>query len=305
MKKKLTLGLFFIVLFGIATAQKPADFTGSLLWKISGNDLKTPSYVFGTYHLLGKELMDSVYGLKEAFDAASQIIGEMDMADKVAMNNKMMQAAMLPEGVTYKALLSDDEYTRLDAGLKSILVTGLDQMGMLKPGMISIAMMTTLYIKQHPEFNPSELEAIDEYLQTIARKNNKTVKGLETIEEQVDILFNSDDIKIEMQALLCAVESIEFTMEQGKMLDIDYKRGDLNQMYTSLYDNDKNPCKEYVTQAAIDVLLKNRNDKWLEKLPALMADKPSLIVVGALHLAGEEGILYQLSQKGYTVEAVR
>ena len=50
---------------------------------------------------------------------------------------------------------------------------------------------------------------------------------------------------------------------------------------------------------------KDRNVKWLEKLPAMMSEKSSFIAVGCLHLIGEGGLIEGLRKLGYKVEAVK
>jgi uncharacterized protein YbaP (TraB family) len=51
-------------------------------------------------------------------------------------------------------------------------------------------------------------------------------------------------------------------------------------------------------------LNKDRNHKWMKKLPEIMQEKSSFIAVGALHLAGEDGLLNLLEKSGYNVEQV-
>ena len=51
--------------------------------------------------------------------------------------------------------------------------------------------------------------------------------------------------------------------------------------------------------------LKNRNDKWMKFLPDLLGKEPQFISVGALHLAGPDGLVAQLKQLGYTVTPVK
>ncbi|GAB6008029.1 TraB/GumN family protein [Dysgonomonas reticulitermitis] len=62
--------------------------------------------------------------------------------------------------------------------------------------------------------------------------------------------------------------------------------------------------KSGASQKAQNAINKDRNDKWLLKLPQIMKEKSNLIAVGALHLAGEEGLLYQLAKMGYKIQAV-
>jgi uncharacterized protein YbaP (TraB family) len=60
-------------------------------------------------------------------------------------------------------------------------------------------------------------------------------------------------------------------------------------------------AKTISLSGAQDYLVKDRNQKWMKVLPALMQSKPQFVAVGALHLAGEEGLVQQLRNIGYTV----
>ncbi len=53
------------------------------------------------------------------------------------------------------------------------------------------------------------------------------------------------------------------------------------------------------------ILVDNRNDAWMKKLPALFKASPTLVAVGAAHLVGEKGLLAQLRKAGFTVEGVK
>ena len=54
-----------------------------------------------------------------------------------------------------------------------------------------------------------------------------------------------------------------------------------------------------------DILIYNRNRNWVEVMPAIMAEQPTLFAVGAGHLCGEQGVLKLLEQAGYTIEGVK
>lgn len=86
----------------------PQQETG-LLWKISGNKLEKPSYLFGTHHLAPLSFLDSIDGWEEAFIATQQTIGELDMNNTGEMQMQLMIASLMPEGYDYDTLLSDDD----------------------------------------------------------------------------------------------------------------------------------------------------------------------------------------------------
>lgn len=290
-----------------SSAQDKERFTGALLWKVSGNRLTEPSYILGTHHLVNISFTDSIAGFKYAMDNTRQVVGELDMSDMQDMQEKMVQTAMMPEGESYTTLLSPEDYIRLDKSLKAFFGTGLDQMSILKPGMISVMYAMVLHTKYNPSFNPQTHEAIDRYVQRIARTNEKPVLGLETVDDQIESLFSADPLKTQAESLICQMEyELEHGKESMEQLDIFHKlyhAGQIWELYDFSFNNPKEPCP--MSQAMKTSILKKRNDEWLKKLPGIMKDKSSLIAVGALHLVGEEGLLYQLSQMGYTIEAVK
>ena len=50
-------------------------------------------------------------------------------------------------------------------------------------------------------------------------------------------------------------------------------------------------------------MIKKRNDNWMQTLPALFKKQSNFVAVGALHLAGSDGLVEQLKRMGYTVTA--
>lgn len=302
--KKTFLSLLLLILTVVtASAQDVKKLSGSLLWKVSGKDLAQPSYILGTHHLLNSTFSDSIAGLKTALNNTNQVVGELLIDDKPALQAQIQQAALMPAGETYKDLLSTTEYEQLDNGLKAIFTVGLDQFGQLKPGMLNMLLAITLYAKQHPEFNPMAHQGIDEYVQIYAKENGKSVLGLETANDQIKALFDSEPMKDQAVALVCAINNSERNIEAMEEAGVYYRAGNLYQMYEMAFNDPKDPCP--TSQRHQIALLKNRNDNWLQQLPEIMKSKPSLVAVGALHLAGEEGLLYQLQKMGYKVEEVK
>lgn len=307
--KKVTsfLAVLTLLMFSFltASAQGKKEYTGALLWKISGNGLSKPSYILGTHHLAHVSFIDSISGLKNAMNNTEQTVGELLMSDQMAMQAKLQQAAMMPANESYADLLTPEEYGNLDAGLKELYngQAGIEQFKQFKPGMISMIYSITLYTKAFPSFNPMSHEAIDAYVQRIATENGKPALGLETVEDQIHALFDSEPLKDQAKTLACAVSHKDFAVKSLKELNSYYKAMQLTKMYNLAFNNPDEPCSMSKTyESAIN---KDRNNKWLEKLPQIMKDKSSLIAVGALHLPGEEGLLNQLEKKGYKVEPVK
>lgn len=302
--KALIAILLFIVTSIQLSAQEVKDYTGSLLWKVSGKDLAQPSYILGTHHLIDKSFLDSINGFTDAFDATQQIIGELDLSNTAGIQTKIQAVAMMPQDTTYQMLLNENDYASLDTNLTAFFGAGLNQLGNLRPAMLSNLYVLILYQKIFPEYNPQTHVLIDEHIQNKGRAENKKVIGLETADDQIYALFYSTPLDVQAQSLTCATGlNLDYYKEQLTDMNNKYIAGDLVGLYDLAY-NDPNPiCPvDEVYKAA---LLKNRNDNWLKEMPQIMKTTPTLFAVGALHLAGEEGLLYQLAKRGYKVEAVK
>lgn len=300
-----TLSVLFIFFFAMTTsyAQQKKEFSGSLLWKVSGKDLSKPSYILGTHHLAHVSFVDSIAGLKDVISSTEQTVGELLMSDQASMQAKMQQAMFLPEGESYDKLLSGSDYAVVDAGLKKMMGAGLEQLGKMKPGFLSMMYTVMLYTKIYPEFNPMSHEAIDAYVQRIAKENNKSILGLETIDDQIYAIFDATPLKEQAESFACAMRTEDKAKESLDKLNAFYYSGNLAGMYQLAFNNPDDECKASKEQE--NAINKNRNDKWLVKLPQIMKDKSSLVAVGALHLAGNDGLLYQLDKMGYKVEPVK
>lgn len=298
--------LLCMLIFAVAAASaQPSDkFNGALLWRISGNGLGAPSYILGTHHLYALDFFDTIPGARQALENSGQVVGELLLADQQALAAQIQLAAMMPEGVTYESLLSETDYKTLDEGLRAIMGVGLkEQFGAFKPGMISTLLSLVMFAKAYPEFDATRFVGMDAYIQTYAAEKGRPVIGLESVEDQIYALFDAEPLKIQAEQLACQIANMDYAETQLKKLGELYPRGDLAAMYIAGFADPDDPCP--ASEQAQNALARERNDKWLEKLPSIMSAAPSFIAVGALHLAGEEGLLFQLDKMGYKVEAVR
>lgn len=293
---------FLVSVFGL-TAQSNNSKTGSLFWKISGNGLEKPSYILGTFHLKPGSFLDSIPGAKAALESADQMIGEVSFEDITAKQSQMQGAAMMPSDTTYKMLYTEEEYQTVNEALTSFFGVGLDKMGAFNPAGIYTTYTVMLYQKYFP--NVSASNSLDMVIQSLAKEKGKPVYGLESIEHQVYVLFQSSSLKRQAEVLLCVLTNQEYSVEVAHSVIKAYDQADLNELYkiTNPENTSDTPCPG--TQEENDLINKDRNDAWMLKLPEMMTRGSSFIAVGALHLAGEEGLLHQLEMAGYQIDAVR
>ena len=280
-----------------------------LLYKISHSDLDAPSYIIGTYHLAPASFVDSIPGINATLAAVEVVCGEVvnkEMESKESME-KVKQAMTLPDGKSLADILTPEEMQRLNAYMDKILGINLgnpileSQMGKMTPMAISTQLQLVQYMKLTPGFNPMSL--IDAYFQQAATGAGKKVVGLETVEFQIETLYKGATIERQKQQLLCMVDNDEYYSLQMKELADAYFSQDIKAVQDITEEKFGNMCDS--TPEEEQALIYGRNAAWAEKMPAMMAEAPTLFVVGAAHLPGEKGVLELLKANGYIIEAVK
>ena len=288
MKCRFGLVLIFTVFIAV-NAQ------GQLLWKISGNGLNESSYLFGTHHLIDKELIPQFDSIMAVCGQSDAVVGEMDLKTP-GMQKKMMQGAIM-KGKKMKDLVSASDYQLLDTEFKSVMGVGMSVLGSFKPMMLMSMHQLVLYLKSTG--SKKQPTAVDDLFQKQARAAKKKVIGLETLETQMNILFNNISLERQAEILLFEVRDKEQMLTELKQLNDVYISGDLEKMKELDVDDESMRPEER------KMLVDDRNLNWIKQLPALFKEQSCFVAVGCLHLVGDNGLINQLRLNGYTVEPVR
>ena len=279
-----------------------------ILYRISGKSLEKPSYIVGTYHLAPASFADSIPGMQTAIEGTQQVCGELDMMDAFKPENaaRLMQSQMLPEGTTLSSLLTSEQLERLNKLLLEEMGSNLNdeafaaQIDKMTPAALSTTLSLSSYMKKVESFNPMEL--IDNYFQMLALQNGKAVKGFETVDFQMGVLFGAP-LEKQVNDLMCMVDHFKDTEEMVDLITTAYFSQDLTQIEEAMEQESKIDCG--TTEEDEDILINNRNRNWVELMPDMMAEQPTLFVVGAGHLCGEKGVLKLLEKAGYTIEGMK
>lgn len=292
--KKNHIYLFIFLLFSLINISSA---NAQIFYKISGNGLEKPSYIIGTHHLAPVAVLDSLSSFNEAFESVQQVVGEIDMTlDQMTMSMAMQPYMMAPSDSTLTKLIDHETFGRINKQFTEETGYPLQMFDAMRPMVPMTLYSVSVMSKLMPGFNPQE--QIDSYLQFEAKDRALTVAPLETIEQQAKLLYTEISLDNQAEELVKSIEEPEKLVETAKELTDAYLEGNLDALYQiSLEDNSQPEFFEKLT--------KQRNDAWLEQLPAMMTDKPSMIAVGALHLCGDDGLLSQLKKAGYTVEPLK
>ena len=294
-KKRFVKRLFLFVLgyiFGAflantAIAQAPEN-SNSLLWKISGKDLKQPSYLFGTIHIACNNDGLLSTSVQNALEATERVVLEIDMDDPNMMQT--MQKLSMNEGMNnFSASMSEEDKAIVDAFYKEKFGAGLAQLGIMKP-FVLLSMMYPSYLDCEKQ------TAVEMLLVQEATKDKKEVIGLETVEDQIGI-FDKIPVEEQIEMLVTSVKEFDKYKADFAKLTETYINQDIAALYASF--------KQYPEYAKYeDMFLTERNKKWVAKIESIMEEKPSFFGVGAAHLASENGVINLLREAGYTLTPI-
>ncbi|WP_129714262.1 TraB/GumN family protein [Pedobacter sp. SYP-B3415] len=283
--KKLLLIIFLAAGLAGLRAQKPAQ-NQTLLWEVSGKGLEKPSYLFGTYHLIGKQFIDTMPALQKKLALSRVIVGEL-LFD--SLNMQKMMPMMMMQDTTLNQLLSKEQYEELGTYLHDISGMPIAALNKMKPGALQLliaAFSSPVKVK--------EGETIDQQIQQQGKAAGKEVIGLEQPGFQMNLLLGAPLAK-QKAALLKMLDKKEQLKQQGLQLYEYYTRQQTDKMVRLFND------PEFIDKEETENILYKRNRNWLSQLPAIMKKNPAFVAVGAGHLFGSQGLIELLRNAGYTV----
>jgi len=271
-----------------------------LLWEVTGNDIKKPSYLFGTHHIAPIAVLDSVKGFNDALASVDKVYGEMVMSKAQSPESQqvMLAAAMAPQDSLLTTVLSPAQTDSLDAMLKKHMgpMGSAAQFAAMKPAMVSTVLSLIISQKAMPSFNPQE--QLDWEIQKRAATAGKEICGFETIEDQCQALFGAPIIT-QAESLMEIVRDEDKTIEMSKKLAMAYLSGDLESMFEIMESSSDSADSSWE-----DRILNQRNANWMRVMAGILPTASVLIAVGAGHLPGDKGLINLLRQEGYTVKPV-
>ena len=276
--------------------QVPTAEENSLLWEISGNNLKEASYLFGTIHMIGKEDFFLTDKMKESFKKAKRVTFEIDMEEMSDFSTLMplMMKAFMANGTSLSDLLSEEDYQLVKDHFETL---GLPMMFLDRIKPMFLSAMTSGDMINTPD-NPDAVVSYEMELMKTAQEQKMDIAGLESAEYQMSMF---DSIPYDAQAEML-VESIK-SEDQGDAQFDDmvrlYKDQDIFGMQNMLEDE-----REGIADYG-DLLLVRRNRNWIPVMSEMMKENCTFFAVGAGHLGGQQGVIALLRMEGYEVKPLR
>lgn len=263
----------------------------TLLWKVKG-DAGT-AWLFGSVHALRKSDLPLDKEVIQAYKKADVVLMELDTddLDKAKMQQITMQLGLLQDGKTLKGIMEPAAFKQLeDAATKAQLP--MAAVNRFEPWLAAI-MLQALKMKQ---LGFSETNAPEAVITSLAVKDKKPVEGLETVAFQLHVF---DDLSMDTKQVFLknTLKNLGKTKQELNRIVSAWHAGDVDEI-AKLADElqAKNPL-------LYSQLLVERNKNWVDKLGTHLdtKDETLIVVVGALHLAGDDSVISMLKEKGYSI----
>jgi uncharacterized protein YbaP (TraB family) len=282
-----------LVLSGCATGPlvetpPPGAVPGPALWQVADED--TTIYLFGTVHSLPKDTQWFDGRVERAFNAADELVTEIDLSDAAATGQSLAAAGMLPAEQNLRELMNAEDRMQYEEALVTLglPVEALDRM---EPWLAAMTLSLLPLARAGYQSESGVETALGN------RAEGKKRGGLESIEDQV-ALFDTLPLEAQLAYLDQTVEQVPRASTSLDAMVAEWLQGDADQLARLLN-------AEVTDPALYDRLLTQRNAHWAEWILRRLEEPGTVFVaVGAGHLAGRGSVQEQLRERGLKVQRI-
>ena len=292
MQRLVSISLCLAVAAASTAAAQTATVPGkSFLWKVqSGSKLV---YLAGSVHALSADAYPLSPAFERAFADSDTLVEEIDLAEAETLTAApaLLAKGMYLDGRRFDSMVSKETAAMVTARLKE---SGLpvEMFQVMKPWLV----MLTIAALEAQKAGLDPNLGLDKHFYDRAKAAGKTIVGLETAESQIDRLDKMSDT-LQEQLLRSSLSEAETARNSLKSIVQAWRRGESAALEKTLLSD----FTQY--PAAYRSLIVERNQNWIPQIDACLArPSPCLVVVGAAHLVGPDGLLTLLQRKGYRIE---
>jgi uncharacterized protein YbaP (TraB family) len=261
----------------------------SLLWKIEGPGIPKGSYLFGTMHMIEKEYFVFPDKLEKIVKKSEQLVMELP---GLPNQKEAMKYVLLEEG-TFFDYFSTEQIDTILVWAKQELK--MDEkafratMSKMKPFVV-VQMAIQIHFM-------GKTESYEMTLEEIAKTNKLSIKGLETIEQQMGF-FDGLTKAQQSEMVMEGIRDTEKSIATLKEMEVLYQSQNIDSLYLMIQNEGG-----VIAEESND-FLDNRNASWVPQIKEMIASKRCFIAVGAGHLGGPNGVIRLLQKEGYTLSPV-
>ncbi len=288
---KVALSKFLVLLSMFYTGSQLTAQADGILWKVSGNGLSKPSYIFGTIHLYCNPENLLTQPLVDAAKASDVVAMELNLNDYNTLV-AIYTSSMAPVKKPLSEMLTKAQYKTVDSAIRVVLKDSISTYNAKSP----IAMMGYLY-GSNDVMGCAQPMPVDFSIAQLAKQLGKETYGLESFEFQDSVLKAiPDSIQVKWLMDFCG------NMGKSKKEFGDFISSYDAQLSNKLYELSVTVSPEF--ELYKELLLTDRNNSWVNFLKENMTSYAIFTAVGAGHLGGDDGLIAQLKKAGYTLTPI-
>ena len=278
------------LLLALGVQSADADNHPVTMWEIDGKTNRV--FLLGSVHLLRPADYPIPGVIYSAYEEAEALIMELDMddIDALAMQQLVFELGLMSEGQTLRDAIGGADFAEAEA---LALAVGIPMSALtpLEPWLAAVT--AEVMILSRIGFDPAH--GIEAHLQQKAENDGKEISGLETERQQLEILdgLSADAQREMLMDVLADGEQLATIMDD---MITAWRNGDIEYLKQELLAEMRDRPELYKS------LVVDRNIEWVQQIEPLLDDADDyLIIVGALHLVGEDGLPTLLRESGYSV----
>jgi len=288
----LWLGCFLCAVAAVPMWAAAASSNGAgLVYQVEGPNGRF--YLAGSMHLLHAERASLPAPLERAYRNSASIVMEIDTDDGDAQDAgaRLLEAAQLAPDASLQALLGEARWNTVRTALTE---AGFDaeRASRFEPWGLALLLTQAGFARQ----GYTSAAGVEQQLTERARRDGKPISGLETAAMQIALL-DGLDMNVQRQMLDLTLEEVQEMPQMLDELEDAWRAGDLQRLEALLLEGYRQMPELYTA------LLVERNRRWVSQIRAWpTTSPPRLVLVGALHVVGEQGLPALLQRAGYTVQ---
>lgn len=257
----------------------------SVCWQLVTDDQPTPSTILGTVHLSIDDVMQRWQSIQTIIDTYDKIYTESSLA--TTDQQYQQQFIVLEDPSIYLQYVTPRRWAKMRATFLHYYKVDLYQVAHLRP----LFILTAIHQSILGQVGGASL---DQEIWDYAVANEKVVAGIETAQEQIDILLALPE-ETQYRQLVKLSRNISGQQRKIKQLIQAYIDQDVDKMYR---------LSARSMRSSRSLLLHDRNDRMVRRILDWHRKEASFFSFGAGHLGGRSGVLRQLRKSGATITPV-
>lgn len=268
-----------------------------LLWKVSKGEAHL--YLLGSFHLLKPDDYPLSPDVEHAFADARRLVFELapDEVDSPDLGRRMTAAGLRRDGTSLQQELDAATWRKLQA-YAARRGLSLEMLQAYRPWFVGL----TVSLAAMTEQGMDPALGLDRHFMQLALKSGKPASGLEKADEQIALLAGMSPEE-QRQMLAEVLDDAAVGDDQTLRLHAAWRRGDAERLWKEMAQDMRRQYPALYRSINVE-----RNERWVPRLEQMLQSAPArgnvLVVVGALHLLGGDGVVEKLRARGYAVERI-